>query len=154
MERVRHAAGEQRHPSGHAHRVGAVRAHEVDRLGGERAQDLGWRIDHGLMAPSLQPLEHERLPRRAREAVEHPAVRRRVAVAQARGADVSVRAGGLELHVDLEGDTWNLQPIALSGVYYEGHVSSFTAEALALYHASAFMASYIRMLGFDCTHVD
>ena len=38
MERVRHAAGEQRHPSGHAHRVGAVRAHEVDRLGGERAQ--------------------------------------------------------------------------------------------------------------------
>ena len=35
--------------------------------------------------------------------------------------------------------TWVLKPIAISGVYYETPQSSFTAEALALYHCTNFL---------------
>ena len=43
----------------------------------------------------------------------------------------------------LEGDTFVTRPVASSGVYLDGRISSFDAEAWALYHAVAFCKTFI-----------
>ena len=42
-----------------------------------------------------------------------------------------------------DGEEWSLQPLALSAVYFDKHISSFTAEALALNHCGSFLNTFI-----------